>query len=107
GKKSKSSPSRGVQKSKFYLIQLGFNAKLRAVPLIERLRRANISITHSLSKDKLSSQLGTAENLHLPYVLIIGQKEALENSVVVRNVETRSQETVPMDSIVEYLKKLK
>ena len=36
----------------------------------------------------------------------MGQKEALENSMVVRNMETRSQNTVDLKDLVAYLKKL-
>lgn len=106
-KKEKKPLSSGIGKSRFYLIQLGFGAKLMALPVIEMLRKARITITHALAKDKLSSQLGSAENSKVPYILIIGQKEAIERSVVVRNVSTRAQESVEVDRLVEYLKKLK
>lgn len=106
-KKEKKPLSKGIGKSKFYLIQLGFGAKLMALPVIEMLRKARITIIHALAKDKLSSQLGSAENSRVPYILIIGQKEAIERSVVVRNVSTRAQESVDVDKLVEYLRKLK
>ncbi|MBY0328873.1 hypothetical protein K2Q02_02145 [Patescibacteria group bacterium] len=106
-KKEKKPLSKGIGKSRFYLIQLGFGAKLMSLPVIEMLRKARITIIHALAKDKLSSQLGSAENSKVPYILIIGQKEAIEKSVVVRNVSTRAQESIGVDKLVEYLKNLK
>lgn len=106
-KKEKKVLSKGIGKIRFYLIQLGFGAKLFSLPVIELLRKSRIPIGHSLAKDKLSSQLGSAENSKVPYILIIGQKEAIEKSVTVRNMSTRAQETVHMDKLTEYLKKLK
>jgi histidyl-tRNA synthetase len=71
------------------------------------LRKARIPMAQSLSKDSLGIQLGMAERLEVPYVLIYGQKEALENVVIVRNMKSHSQETVDIDEVVEYIKKLK
>ncbi len=93
--------------AKFFFIQFGFDAKLKSLALIEMLRQANISVEQSLSKDKLSVQLTYAEKINIPYVLIMGQKEAKEDSIVVRNLQSRSQETVMVSELVHYLKKLK
>lgn len=95
------------KKSKFFFIQFGFDAKLKSLALIEMLRQAGIPVEQSLSKDKLSVQLSTAEKMQIPYIIIMGQKEALENSVVVRNLESRCQETVSIKDLCTYLKKLK
>ncbi len=94
-------------KPKYFLVQFGNKAKAKCLALIESLRKARIPIYHSLTKDKLMGQLTTAENLNFPYILIIGEKEALEQSVVVRNTETRVQETVSSCDLVNYLRKLK
>ncbi len=96
-----------LKKPKIYFIQLGVDAKLKSLNVIEILRKAKISIAQSISKDSLGSQLAIAEQLGTPYTLIFGQKEALENSVIVRDMATRSQETVSLDNLLEYIKKLK
>ena len=93
-----------IPKSKFYLIQLGQEAKLKSLPLIELLRTNRIPVHHFLGRDKLTAQLGSAESLRVPYLLILGQKEALDNTVTVRNVSTRAQETINMALVPEYLK---
>src|ERR1035437_5977956 len=93
-----------LPKTKFYLIQLGHEAKLKSLPLIEMLRENHIAVHHLLGRDNLTAQLGSAESLRTPYLLILGQKEALENTVTVRNVSTRAQETIPMLNLAEYLK---
>jgi len=94
-------------KPKYFLVQFGNKAKAKCLAIIESLRKARIPIYHSLTKDKLMGQLTTAENLNFPYIIIIGEKEALEQSVVVRNTETRVQETVSSCDLVNYLRKLK
>lgn len=95
------------RKEKVYFIQLGNEAKMKSMNIIEILRCAKIPVTHALAKDSLGSQLAVAEKLGLPYTIIFGQKEALENSVIVRDMENRSQKNISIDKLADYLKKLK
>lgn len=96
-----------LKKPKIYFIQLGSEAKLKSLNIIEILRKAHISIAQSLSKDSLGSQLAIAEKLSIPYAIIFGVKEAIENSVIVRDMTSRSQNTVKLSKLLEYLKELK
>ncbi len=96
-----------IKKPKIYFIQFGAEAKLKSLNIIEILRKAHIPIAQSLSKDSLGSQLAIAEKLAVPYALIFGQKEALDNSVIVRDMSNRSQETVKLSNLLEYLKEIK
>ncbi len=95
------------RKEKIYFIQLGADAKMKSMNIIEILREARIGVTHALAKDSLGSQLAVAEKLGLPYTIIFGQKEALENCVLVRDMENRSQKSISIDKLADYLKKLK
>ncbi|MFA6300742.1 MAG: histidine--tRNA ligase [Candidatus Paceibacterota bacterium] len=96
-----------LKKPKIYFIQLGSEAKLKSLNVIEILRKAHIPIAQSLSKDSIGSQLAIAEKLTIPYVIIFGVKEAIDNSVIVRDMSNRSQETVKLNKLLEYLKELK
>jgi len=96
-----------LKKPKVYFIQVGYEAKLKSLNVIEILRKAHIPMMQSLSKDSLSAQLAVAEKSGAPYTLIFGQKEAMEQSVIVRNMETREQETVPLTELNTYIKHLK
>lgn len=96
-----------IKKPKLFFIQLSFDAKLKSMEIIEVLRRAKIPMAQSLSKDSLSAQLAIAEKLQVPYTLILGQKEALDNTVIVRDMNNRSQDVVPIPKLAEYIKGLK
>ena len=96
-----------LKKPKIYFIQLGSEAKLKSLNIIEILRKAHIPIAQSLSKDSLGSQLAIAEKLSIPYAIIFGVKEALDNSVIVRDMSNRSQDTVKLSKLLEYLKEIK
>ncbi len=103
---SKLSP-RIIKKPKIYFIQLGFDAKLKSLNVIEILRKGKVPIAQSISKDNLGAQLAVAEKLGMRYVMIFGQKEALENSVIFRDMNTRCQETIKLPKLLEHIKELK
>ena len=90
---------------KAFFIQLSQTAKQKSLSVIEMLRSANIYVAQSISKDNLNGQLGLASKLKVPYALIMGQKEALENSIIVRDMDSGTQTSVPMGKVVEILKK--
>ncbi|MGB3922075.1 MAG: His/Gly/Thr/Pro-type tRNA ligase C-terminal domain-containing protein [Minisyncoccia bacterium] len=104
GKDGEKRTYKKLPKPKFYLIQLGREAKTRVLPIIELLRSHRIPLYHLLGKDKLGVQLSHAESLKAPYLIIIGQKEALENTATVRNVATREQDTVSVTDLPRFLK---
>ncbi len=102
----KKHPPRVLKKARMYFIQLGMEAKLKSLGVIDILRKAHMPICQSLSKDSLGAQLGYAEKLGVPYAIIFGQKEAIENAVIVRDMKTRSQKTVKQKDLAQYLKEL-
>lgn len=87
-----------------YFIQLGYEARLKSFTLLEKLRKAKIPFSFSIGKEKMSLQMAQAEKLKTPVVLVMGQKEAAEDSVIVRNMETHSQETVAIEAAADYIK---
>lgn len=95
-----------TKKPKITFIQLGFEAKLLSLKVLAILREAKIPVYQSLSKDKIGVQFSSAEKNETPFTIIMGKKEALENSVIVRNAQTRSQETVALDDLAYYMKRL-
>lgn len=95
-----------VTKPQFYLVQFGPEAKLKSFLVLDELYKVGANVLHSISKDKLSGQMSVAEISEAPYMLLIGQKEALENSVVIRNTATRAQEIVPIPELAAKIKDL-
>ena len=93
------------KKSKVFFIHVGEIAKKKSLPLVEMLRENNISVMESLSKDSMAKQLALADKEGIELVLIFGQKEVYEDSVIVKNLKTGIQETVLIKDMVEDLKK--
>lgn len=95
------------KKPKFFFIQLGYEAKAKSFAIIEILRAKNYALVHSLAKNNLSKQLALAESSGAPYALILGKKEVIDGTVIVRNMKTRSQDSVEIQELTAYLKKMK
>ncbi len=106
GRLKKTKEQMKIQKPKCYFIQMGQEAKYKSLSVIETLRQSKISVYHSLTKDKFTAQLMSAENLKVPYIIIMGQKESVENTVLVREMENRCQETIRVEHIASYLRKM-
>lgn len=88
-----------------FFAQLGEPAKKRALILFEELRRAGVPVVASFTKDSLKSQMEYAVALGVRYVVILGQKEIMEQTVIVRDMDAGVQETVDQKKLAVDLKK--
>ena len=96
------------KQSQIYLAQLGNAAKRKSLKLLERFREAGIRVSESFGKDSLKSQLGRADKEGVKYTLILGQRESLDGTIIIRNMENGRQETVKLGlAIKEVQKRLK
>jgi histidyl-tRNA synthetase len=88
-----------------YIIQLGFGPKVRSLMIIDELRKSGIPVMQDLANDSLSAQLRDAEAKGVKHVIIIGQKEFVDGTVILRDMAARKQEAVPYDTLTRRLKR--
>lgn len=93
------------QRPRVFLAQLGDLSKKKSLKLLEEFRKAKIAVGESLGRDSLRVQLARADKLGVEFTLILGQKEVLENTMVIRKMDTGEQHTVKLDRAVEEVKK--
>lgn len=100
-------PEYGEDKHKksVVLVYVGALAKKKGVLLLEEFRESGVSVVSNLGKSSLSGQLEAADKLGAPLALILGQKEVFEESVIIRDMKTGVQETVPIAKVVKEIKK--
>jgi histidyl-tRNA synthetase len=96
-----------IKPARCYFIQLGFDAKLKSLNIMEILRKGDVPVYQNLSKDTLGSQLAAAEKMEVPYAIIFGQKEAMDNTVIIRDMVKQSQEIIKIENLCAFIKKLK
>jgi len=88
-----------------YVIQLGKEAKKKCFKLLFDLQNAEIGAEGSIDKGSMSAQLKAANKLKVPYVLIIGQKEAYSDTAILKDMGSGCQEIYPQERIVRELQK--
>lgn len=95
-----------VKKPFASFVQLGFESKLLSLGIIESLRKVKVPLCLSLAKDRLGAQVSAVEKNRIPYSIILGKKEAMDKTVIVRNTDTHAQDIVSLDELASYMKKL-
>lgn len=88
-----------------FIAVLGDKAKIVSLQVMKELRNADIPFSESIDRDGMQSQLHMADRLKVQWAIIIGQKEVIDNSVILRNMESGMQEVVDRDKLVKELEK--
>lgn len=88
-----------------FLVQLGDLGKKKSLRLFEDLRRAGLETTSSISKNTMRAQLAMADKLEARFALILGQKEVLDETIIVKDMDSGTQEVIPLNKVVKEVKK--
>jgi histidyl-tRNA synthetase len=94
-----------VAQPQIFLAQLGILAKRKSLKLLEDFRKAKLRTSESFGKDSLKVQLSRADRIGVKYTLILGQQEAIEEKIIIRDMKTGKQEAVKLDEVVDKMKK--
>jgi len=92
-------------KPKVFLAQLGTFAKRKSLRMFEALERAGVMVAESFGRGSLKSQLKVADRLGVEITLILGQKEALDGTVIVKDMASGNQEIIDAEKMVDEVKK--
>lgn len=93
-------------KPRVFLAQLGDMAKKKSLRLFSELEKNGILIAESFGRGSLKSQLRVANRLGVEVTIIIGQKEALDETAIVKDMVSGTQETVTQERLVDSVKKI-
>ncbi|GAC1413517.1 MAG: histidine--tRNA ligase [Candidatus Doudnabacteria bacterium] len=97
--------SLGDTRSEVYLAPLGDLASKKALRLFSELWDAKISVHDHFGDGGVKNQLKLAEGQKALIALIIGQKEAMDDMVILRDVKSGMQELFRYDQIIDEVKK--
>ncbi len=86
-----------------FIVQLGFGPKIKSLLLLQELRHAKIPVLQNVMSDSLSEQLLEAHKHNARYAIILGQKEYVDKTVILRDLEAQSQEYIPMHALAAHL----
>ncbi len=93
-------------KPRVFLAQLGDLAKKKSLKIFAELQKNGILTAESFGRGSLKSQLRVADKIGVEVTLIIGQKEALDETVIVKDMVSGTQETVTNEKLINAVKKI-
>ncbi|TAK03262.1 histidine--tRNA ligase [Patescibacteria group bacterium] len=92
-------------RAKVFFAQLGDAARRVGLKVFEEFRKAEIQVAEAFGKNALKAQLEAANKLGSAYTLILGQKEVLDGTIIIRDMESGAQEIVDVNKVVALVKK--
>ncbi len=88
-----------------FIAQLGEPARRKTMLMFEELRRSGFKVRQAFTKDALKNQLEEANRVGAKYSVIIGQKEMLDETAMIRDMESGVQEIVDIKKVSQELQK--
>jgi histidyl-tRNA synthetase len=92
---------------KIYFVQLGLRAKLQGLAVVDMLREAHVPVSQSFDASRLGMQLSAAQQSGVSHLLIMGQREALDGTIIVRSTANSSQTILQLTALPRFLKTLR
>jgi histidyl-tRNA synthetase len=103
--KEKNIPLKKEEEDYIFLAQLGEQARRKMFSLFEELRRAGYSVRQAFTKDSLRAQLEEADRIGAKFSLILGQKEVIDGTILIRDMESGIQEVLDYKKIIPAIEK--
>lgn len=91
--------------ARVFFAQLGDAARRVGLVMFEQFRQAGIPVAEASGKNALKAQLEVANKMEAEYTLILGQKEVLDETIIIRDMESGAQEIVDAKKIISILQK--
>ena len=83
----------------FYVAWVGEKARDWAFPLVHRLRHQGLAVEIEGEARSLKSQMRRADKLKSASVLIVGDDELAKGKAILRNMASKQQEEICLDSV--------
>ncbi len=91
--------------SEVFLVPLGELAAKKSLRLFRDLIASQIAVHDHFGTEGVKNQLKAAQDLKAPIALIMGQKEAMDDMVILRDVKSGMQEVFSYDKIIDEVRK--
>jgi histidyl-tRNA synthetase len=93
-----------TQYPQLFVAALGEKTHKEAYQLVNQLHLQGIRAELDYEGKSLKSQMRRADKLKARYVLIMGEEELKKGRAVLRNMETKSQDEIPIHDLINTLK---
>ncbi|MDP2631884.1 MAG: histidine--tRNA ligase [Candidatus Uhrbacteria bacterium] len=88
-----------------FFAQLGDAARRKGLAMFEEFRVSGIPVAEAFGKGSLKAQLELADKMEAKLSLILGQKEVLDGTIIIRDMESGGQEIVDAKKVVDIVRR--
>lgn len=88
-----------------FFCQLGDAARRKGLKVFDQFRAAGVDVAEAFTKGNLKTQLEIADKLKAPFAIILGQKEVLDGTILIRDMESGAQEIVDVEKVVTLIQR--
>ena len=96
-------PEDSLKTTQLLFVNFGRTEETYLLPVIAKVRRANIRTELYPEPVKMKKQMGYADAKKIPYVAIVGENEIAEDKINLKNMITGEQTLVSVDELIECL----
>lgn len=90
-----------------FVVHIGEAAKVKAFCLLDTLLQSKVALGQAILASTMQEQMDIAHSSGAKYVTVIGQREALDGTVIVRNLSTQIQEVIPAQKLPSRLARVR
>ncbi len=96
-------PDEIMQSTKVLFVNFGDKEAEAAALMVDRFRQAGVSADLYPDAAKMKKQMKYADDLGIPFVAMVGESEAADGTVTLRNMTDGTQQTLTMEQALEQL----
>jgi histidyl-tRNA synthetase len=101
-------PGRTEQRPDLFVVTLGDEAEALMLPWIRKIRNGEglmraLSVDRTFDGASLKSQMKRANKSRARFVVIVGEDEVVRQACLVKDMDGRSQEELPLNGLMHYL----
>ncbi len=97
-------PKEAVNGTRLLFINFGEKETAYCLPVVKACRAAGINTEMYPDKAKMKKQMGYANAKAIPFVVLAGDNEMVENKVTLKNMETGEQKLVTTEELIAIVK---
>lgn len=86
-----------------YVLCLSENVQLQALQIVTQLRAAGYRSECEFMNRSFKAQFKTVDRKHAKTAIIVGEDDINNGTVNIKNTQTRTQESVALDDIIDYM----
>jgi histidyl-tRNA synthetase len=87
-----------------FVVAIGKDASVDAEVMLEKLLNAGISARSNFSKKSMGDQLALAAKLGVKYSVVIGDREAQQKEVIIKDMASGNQQVDKQDKLIDNIK---